>query len=74
MDWYKETIEEPIRDIVRLLRDNGFNTECSCGHEMYVQCQYVRNHDMKRLSDLLYNYMHGNSQEINYKIVLTADD
>jgi len=38
MDWYKEYIEEDIRPLVKLLRENGFNTECSCGHDMYVQC------------------------------------
>ena len=40
-NWYLETIEEPLRDIVRALRNNGVNTECSCGHEMYIQCQSV---------------------------------
>ncbi len=36
MDWYEENIEEPIRPLVHLLRENGFNTECSCGHEEEV--------------------------------------
>ena len=53
--WYEDTIEEEIRDAVKLLRDNGFNTECSCGHDMYVQCQYVLDADIKRLHDLLFN-------------------
>ena len=34
MNWYDENIEEGIRYIVKLLRDNGFNTTCSCEHEM----------------------------------------
>ena len=55
-DWYDEAIEEPVRDIVRLLRNNGFNTECSCGHEMYVQCQYIPDNDIERLHILLWNY------------------
>lgn len=54
-DWYEEHIEEPIRGLVKLLRTNGFNTECSCGHEMYVQCQLVIDGDLKRLHDLLFN-------------------
>jgi hypothetical protein len=37
MDRYEEHIEEPIRGVVKTLRDNGFNTTCSCGHEMYVE-------------------------------------
>ena len=35
-DWYAQ-IEPEIREIVRLLRNNGFNTTCSCGHEMNVE-------------------------------------
>jgi hypothetical protein len=37
-DWYLN-IEEPIRELVFKLRNNGINTECSCGHALYVQCQ-----------------------------------
>jgi hypothetical protein len=41
-DWY-DHIEPEIRDVVRLLRDNGFNTTCSCGHEMYVELDLGNN-------------------------------
>lgn len=70
MNWYDEHIEEPIRKIVHLLRDNGFNTECSCGHEMYVQCQYIIDGEPQRLHNLLYNngYRNYNIEiEINVK-------
>lgn len=42
MDWYEKNIEEPLRNLVKLLRDNGFNTECSCGHfpNPYVQIDW----------------------------------
>jgi hypothetical protein len=30
-DWY-DRIEEPLRELVRLLRNEGFNTTCSCDH------------------------------------------
>jgi len=52
--WY-DIIEEPVRDVVKLLRDNGFNTECSCGHKMYVQCQYIPEGEIQRLHKLLFN-------------------
>ena len=55
MDWYEEKSEAPIRDVVKVLRDNGFNTENSCGHEMYVQCDYFPDAEIKSLDDLLYN-------------------
>lgn len=67
MGWYEEYIEEPIRDLVKLLRDNGFNTECSCGHEMYVQCQYMMDGEIMRLHNLLFDNGYRN-YEINIQI------
>lgn len=68
MDWYEECIEPEVRELVRLLRNNGFNTTCSCGHEMYVECSYVPDGDVKRLHDLLFN-----SGYRNYSIVVVVD-
>ena len=53
--WYERNIEEGIRDEVRLLRDNGFNTECSCEHEKYVQCRYTTDGTIQELDELLFN-------------------
>jgi hypothetical protein len=39
-DWYSENIEEPLREIVRALRNAGVNTTNSCGHEMYICCDW----------------------------------
>jgi hypothetical protein len=52
--WYEEYIEKGIRKEVKLLRDNGFNTECSCDHEMYIQCQYLIDGEIQRLHNLLF--------------------
>ncbi|MCK4359151.1 MAG: hypothetical protein KAW92_10510 [Candidatus Cloacimonetes bacterium] len=54
-NWYEDVIEEPVRDLVRLLRDNGFNTVCIYGHGMYVQCQYIVDGEIQRLHNLLFN-------------------
>ena len=54
MDWYEKHIEEPIRPLVKLLRENGYNTMCSCGHEMYVEREYYGD-SVKPLFDLLFN-------------------
>jgi len=35
-DWYK-CIEDPLKEIVYKLRNNGFNTTNSCGHKMYIE-------------------------------------
>jgi len=52
-DWYEQMIEEPIKDLVFLLRNNGFNTTCSCGHDMTVEMEYYSGDDIERLHDLL---------------------
>lgn len=66
MDWYSENIEEPIRDLVRVLRNNGFNTESSCGHEMTVQCRYLPDGELQRLHNLLFEMY--NNYTINTEI------
>lgn len=45
-DWYSEFIEQPVREIVKNLRDQGINTTCSCGHEMTIQCEYYGNNEL----------------------------
>ena len=60
--WYDD-IEAPIRTHVRLLRDNGFNTTCSCGHGMWVELDLGNNlDDAERLARFLqesgYNHFH----------------
>ena len=53
--WYERDIEPGIRPLVRLLRDNGFNTVMSCEHAMAVTCHYYPEnpHDINRLTKLL---------------------
>lgn len=53
-NWY-DYIEPGIKPMVKLLRDNGFNTICSCEHEMYVECEMTTDGKLKRLDDLLFN-------------------
>ncbi len=53
--WYIENIEEGIRPLVRLLRDNGYNTQCSCGHEMFVECSYGLGSDISEVDKLLFD-------------------
>ena len=55
-DWYN-CIEEPLRKLVRILRDNGFNTECSCAHlpKPYIQIEWLDSSDIDRLYELLWD-------------------
>ena len=53
MGWLEDKIEEPIRGLVKLLRDNGFNTFSSCGHEMQVDMEWYKLEDLSNLSALL---------------------
>lgn len=69
-EWYDENIEDPLKELMYVLRNNGFNTECSCGHDMYIQCQYVADESIKKLHDLLYLYFHENGDVPNYQIAV----
>jgi len=73
MNWYTENIEEGVRDLVRLLRDNGFNTECSCHHDMYIQCQYVCNGSLFDLHNLIYNYLYERGEKLDYRIEVVME-
>lgn len=42
--WYEKHVEPEIQPLVKLLRNNGLNTTCSCGHEMYCECDVVGNY------------------------------
>jgi len=67
-DWYEEHIEPEVRDIVRYLRNNGINTESSCGHDMYIQCEYIPDGLIFNLNLLLYNYFAEKNLPIYYEI------
>jgi hypothetical protein len=50
-------IEAPIRTLVRLLRDHGWNTTCSCGHGMWVELDlYGFMDDLEALRCLLLDH------------------
>lgn len=38
-NWYENKIEEGIRDIVWILRNNGINTIYSCEHAMVIEAE-----------------------------------
>lgn len=69
-DWYNR-IEPRIREIVRLLRDNGINTECSCEHEKYVQCQYINDGFIREVDNLLF---HAGFRNYSIELYLTRED
>jgi len=69
-DWYDQFIEHPLRDLVRVLRKNGINTECSCGHEMYIQCQHIPDGELMDLHELIWNYLSENKLPINFEIII----
>jgi len=53
-DWY-QNIEKPVRKLVKLLRNNGFNTTCSCGHEMFIELELGNNMDeVEKLASFLW--------------------
>ena len=50
-----DVVEEPLKDLVQLLRDNGFNTTCSCGHlpSPYIQMEWYSDDEITKLCNLL---------------------
>jgi len=56
-DFYGQ-IEEPVRELVRLLRNHGFNTVSSCGHSNpcpIIQMEWYGGGDeVQKLYDLLH--------------------
>ena len=54
-DNWLETIEKPLRNLIQLLRDDGFNTFASCGHLPcpYVQMEWYEDDEVTKLYNLL---------------------
>lgn len=57
-NWYNG-IEPKVRKVVRLLRDNGWNTTCSCGHGMWIEFDFSTAHDLELLRLLLLDHGWG---------------
>ena len=55
MDNWHEVIEEPLRNLVQLLRSNGFNTYSSCGHlpKPYIRMEWYEDEQITQLYNLL---------------------
>jgi len=53
MGWCEDNIESAIRPAVVLLRENGFNTYSSCGHEMWICVDLWEAAEVDRLAELL---------------------
>lgn len=52
-DWYEEYIEPGVRGAVRLLRNSGINTVCSCHHNRTIEAECYDSDEARRVYDLL---------------------
>lgn len=68
-NWYASNIEEGVRDIVHLLRDNGINTVDSCHHEMTIQAEYHIDGTIHYIHNLLWTYMSERREPIDFEII-----
>lgn len=68
MNEFYENIEEPIRELVKILRDNGINTTCSCGHKMYIEADLVPDGTLQVIHKLVFNYLAEAKLPIEYDI------
>ena len=71
-DFYSE-IEEPIRELVRGLRDNGINTTCSCGHKMYIEADITLDGVLQTIDRVLFNYLTEHDMDSKYSITITRE-
>lgn len=69
-NWYEDKIEEPLRDLIKYLRNNGINTECSCAHSGNIQCQYFPDGAIYDIHRVLYNWFSERNEKINFTIVV----
>lgn len=53
LNWYYENIEPEIMSYVVMLRNGGWNTTRSCGHEMTVEIDISNMEDVERLATCL---------------------
>jgi len=68
MNEFYSDIEEPIREVVRVLRDNGVNTTCSCGHKMYVEADIIPDGQLEVIHRTLFNYLSEHGLPTKYSI------
>lgn len=71
-DWYERNVDEPVRELVKHLRNNGVNTECCCGHDtpMYIQCQYSPDGSIQEIHQLVWTFLAERKQGVNFTISL----
>lgn len=72
IDWY-DIIEEPVRELVRMLRDNGINTTCSCGHTMEIQAELSPDGEIERLHRLLFDFLSEHQMNVEYDLVFRLE-
>ena len=53
-DWY-DCIEPEVRKAVRLLRNAGLNTTCSCGHDMSIDGAPAVDGELQQIHNVLFN-------------------
>lgn len=66
-DWY-DRIEEPVREVVRRLRNAGINTTCSCGHDMYIECDTTLDGEIMDIHNVLWHYFEETGQKVTFDV------
>jgi len=69
-DWY-DNIEEPVRELVRRLRNEGINTTSSCGHEMYVQADIFPDAALQIIHNTVFNWASETNEAPEYTIEIS---
>jgi len=73
MTEFYDSLEPEIRELVRVLRDNGINTTSSCGHKMYVEADVIPDGLLHTMHRAVFNYLAETKQDISYSITVTLE-
>ena len=73
MNEFYQNIEEPVRGLVKQLRDNGINTTSSCGHEMSIQVDIIPSGYLQIIDKVVYDYLSEKGLPIEYLITIRRE-
>lgn len=67
-------IEPPIRKFVKELREAGFNTHMSCGHNMWVMIEMQALAEIANLLEYMLQSSHKDNFHVSYRVTNGVHD
>ena len=74
MTKFYDNLEEPIRELVKVLRNNGINTTCSCGHKMSIEADIIPDGQLFIIHKTIFNYLAKQKLPIRYSVDIHLEE